>query len=260
MTATKADVIKLLDKKIPSRLLELLLNEYNELKTSYALGRYRPDELSGGRFAEIFLRVLESLGDPTQQFTPIGEQIKRAKVVNYIKNDGGIPDSLRIFVLPLLEVLLDVRNRRDVAHIGDEINPNFSDSRLVNQIADWTLTELIRVFSQRPIIEAQNIVDRINQIHVPIIEEHQGFVKVLDAQLTAADKTLVILYHKQPEPMKDKNLCLWVNYKNPTRYKSIVLGALSTKSYIHYGESGLCFLTQLGIQYIEKNISLELTV
>lgn len=258
MTATKAEITNLLGNKIQNELITLLLEEYQEIKTSFALGRYRPDELSGGRFAEVFLRILESLTNPPQQFTPIGVQINRTKVVNVIKNNGEIPDSLRVFVLPLLEVLLDVRNRRDVAHVGKEINPNFSDSRLVNQIADWTLTELVRIFSQCPIIEAQNLVDRINQIYIPIVGEYQGFIKVLDAQLSASDKTLVILYHKQPEPQNVSDLCSWINYKNPTRYKTAIIGVLNKQAQIHCDIKGLCYLTALGVQYVEKNINLEL--
>lgn len=258
MTVTKVDVTKLLGSKIPSELIKLLLDEYQEIKTHFALGRYRPDELSGGRFAEIFLRILESINDPNQRYTPIGTQINRTKVVSTIKNNGAIPDSLRIYLLPLLEVLLDVRNRRDVAHIGEEINPNFSDSRLVCQIADWTLTELIRIYSQCSISEAQNLVDQINQIRVPIVGEYQGFIKVLDTKLTASDKSLVILYQKQPEPQKDADLCNWVSYKNPTRYKTSILDELNKQAYIHYGNGGMCFITGLGIQYVENNISLEL--
>lgn len=260
MTTIKSDVIKLLENKVPRELLRLLLDEYQEIKTHFALGKYRPDELSGGRFAEVFLRILEAISDPNQQFTPIGVQINRTKVVNTVKNNGAVPDSLRMQVLPLLEVLLDVRNRRNVAHIGQEIDPNFSDSLLVSRIADWALTELIRIFNQCLVSEAQIIVDQINQIRIPIVGEYQGFVKVLDSKLTASDKTLVILYHKQPEPQNDIDLCNWINYKNTTRFKSNILGQLNKEAFIHYGTGGQCFITALGVQYVEKSISMELTV
>ncbi len=258
MIATTQDLINVLSKAIPADLLKILLSEYQDIKTQFALGRYRPDELSGGRYAETYLRILELLGSPTHTYTPIGVHLNRSYVVNSVKNTGSLDPSLRIFVLPLLEVLVDVRNRRNVAHIGYEIDPNFSDSRLVCQLADWSLIELIRLFSQCSIIEAQKIVDRITLISVPIVAEVEGFVRVLDTKLKASEQVLVILHHKQPEAQKDVDLCTWIKYQNFARFKSSVLGGLNKIAFIHYDDKGFCHLLPSGVIHVEKNIELEL--
>lgn len=260
MSVKKSIIVTLLQDTIPIELLNLLINEYLDIKTHFALGKYRPDELSGGRFAEILLRIIESLSSPTKVYTPIGTQLDRTKLVNQLKNNGSLPYSVRFQILPLVEVLLDIRNKRDVAHIGVEINPNFSDSRLVCQLADWSLTELIRIYNDKEVSEAQKIVDQINQIRVPIIGEYSGFKKVLDPKLSAAEKTLVILYQTQPTPQKDLDLCKWVSYQNTTRYKATILRELDSKALIHYDISGDCYLTAVGIRHVEINIKLEILI
>jgi hypothetical protein len=260
MSVLKDEIAARMSQDVPKELLERLLDEYIDLKRQFALGRHRPEELQGGRFAEAFFRILEHLNDPTQSFTPFGQQLNRQRVVNLIRNNGALHHSLRFFVLPILEVLLDVRNRRDVAHVGGDVNPNYADSRLVCQLADWLLVEFIRLYYRCPINEAQSIVDSINQIRIPVVAEVEGFVRVQDTSLTAADRTLVVLYHKSPDKQRDTDLMMWVQYQNPTRYKREILRRLHGEALIHYDKDGYCSLLPKGIMYVEKNISLELTL
>ncbi len=259
INTTKA-LIEALSKEIPIDLLKILLSEYRDIKTQFALGRYRPDELSGGRYAEALIRILEFLGSSTKSYTPVGIQLNRQSIVNSVRNNGALNPSLRVFVLPVLEILLDVRNRRDVAHLGNEINPNYSDSRLVCQLVDWSLIELIRLYIQCPITDAQKIVDRINQIRVPIVAEIQGFIRILNTKLKASDQVLVILYHRQPEAQRDVDLSAWIQYQNVARFKSDILKGLHRSALIHYDSSGYCHILPSGVAYVEKNISLELLI
>jgi hypothetical protein len=258
MSLLRNEVIAKLSRDIPQELCECLLNEYIDLKRQFALGRYRPEELYGGRFAEVLLRILEHLNDPAHPYTPFGQQPDRQKIVNRVKNNAVLHPSLRIFILSNAEILLDVRNRRDVAHVGGDINPNYADSRLVCQLADWSLTELIRLYYQCRIEEAQSVVDRINEVRIPIVAEVEGFVRIQDTSITASDSTLVALYHKKPNKQRDTDLVAWVQYKNPPRYKSEILRRLHDEAFIHYDANGYCTLLPKGVIYVEQNINLEL--
>jgi hypothetical protein len=259
MSVFKNEIVAKLSQDMPRELLELLLDEYTDLKRQFALARYRPQELHGGRFAEIFLRILEHLNDPTQPYTPIGQQLDRQRTINRVKNNGALHPSLRVFIVSSLGILLDVRNRRDVAHIGGDVNPNYADSRLVCQLADWSLAEFIRLYYQCPLEEAQSIVDRISQVRIPIITEVEGFVRIQDTSLSASDRTLVALYHNRPEKQCGTNLMAWVQYKNLSRYKNEILQRLHDNAFIHYAD-GYCSLLPKGVIYVEKNLDLELTL
>ena len=224
MSVDKYEIISKIGREIPQELFERLLDEYVELKLQFALGRHRPEELQGGRFAEILIRILEHLNDPSSSpYTPLGESINRPKIMSLLRRNTNLLDSIRFFITSAIDILLDVRNRRDVAHVGGDVNPNYSDARLIIQLADWSLTELVRIYYKCSINEAQNIVDRINQIKVPVVAEVEGFLRVQNTSLNMRDRTLLALYHKQPEKQRDKDLMEWIQYQNPSRYKNVIL-------------------------------------
>ncbi len=259
MDATKQSIIDRLSPSIPKSLVESLLDEYVQLKHEFILHHWRPDELSGGRFSETYYRILEAMVSPSSSFTPLGKKMQRSAIAASVRNCTAMHESFRFFVLPALDIMLDVRNRRDVAHPGGDVNPNQSDARLVCQLADWTLAELIRVHFQCHVSEAQQLVDRITQVSVPVVVEIDGFLRVQNTKLNAMERTLIALYHKWPEKQQDTDLVKWVQYTNPSRYRSTVLAKMHQDAHIHY-EAGSCTLLPKGRLYVEKNLSLELTL
>lgn len=152
-----------------------------------------------------------------------------------------------------MRVILDVRNKRDVAHVGGEVNPNYSDSLLIVHSADWILTEIVRQYHSCSIDQAAAIVATINENQVPIIDDIDGFIRVLDTSLKARDKVLVILYSKHPDKVSEQNLRKWIEYKNSTDFRNSVLSILHKEALIHHVD-GTCVLTLKGIMYVEKNI------
>lgn len=86
-----------------------------------------------------------------------------------------------------------------------------------------------------------------------------GFVRVQNTSLSAEQKTLLILYYKQPNKVSDSNLIKWIKYKNPSRYRQELLQSLDNKAQIHY-DNGFCTLLPKGIAFVEKNISTDLIV
>jgi len=99
----------------------------------------------------------------------------------------------------------------------------------------------------------------INETKIPVIAEVDNFVRVQNTQLKADQKTLLILYYKQPEKVSDADLIKWTRYTNTSRYRTEILKLLDGEALIHY-ENGFCTLLPKGIIYVEKNINPELIV
>ncbi|MGK7955533.1 MAG: hypothetical protein AB4063_09775 [Crocosphaera sp.] len=155
--------------------------------------------------------------------------------------------------------MLDIRNQRDIAHVGGEVSPNYSDFLLVSHAADWILVELIRNYHTNSIDEARKIVESINETKIPVIVEIDDFVRVQNTTLKAEEKTLLILYHKQPNKVSDTDLIKWIKYSNSSRYKTKILKALDDEVLIHY-DNGFCTILLKGIHYVENKIDLELII
>lgn len=257
MSVQKNNVIAALSPPLPRDVVTKLLDEYQEIKEHFFLRRFRPNELNGGRFAEAVLRLIEFAD--TGSYTPLGHGLKADEIIRNAERNTALHESERFFIPRQARILLDVRNRRDVAHIGGDVSPNYSDSLFVSHAADWILTELIRLHYACPIDQANQIVTNINEIRIPIVATINGFVRVQNTRLMVRDKVLVILYHKDPELVKDSSLITWTRYTKPSRFRSDVLEKLDAEALIHY-QSGSCALLPKGKRFVEQAIPLDLLV
>lgn len=257
MSIQRLTIEKALSLKLPQDVVISLLDQYQHIKQQFFLRKFQPSELNAARFGECVLRLIQFLD--TGSYTPLGKQLKTENIINRAKNNTNLPDGIRFLIPQLTRVLLDVRNKRNVAHVGGEVDPNYSDSLFVSHSVDWILIELIRNYHVNSIDEARKIVESINETKIPVIAEVDGFVRVQNTSLSAELKTLLILYYKQPNKVSDSNLAKWIKYKNISRYRKELLQSLDDKAQIHY-ENGFCTLLPKGIAFVEKNISTDLIV
>jgi hypothetical protein len=256
MGVAKSQVIAALSPPLPLDIVTHLLDDYTEIKQNYAFHKFRPSELNGARFAESVLRLIEH--QDTGSYTPFGTPLDSERIVNRVSNNTSLHESLRFFIPRLARILLDVRNRRDVAHVGGDVSPNLSDSLLTVHTTDWILTEVLRIFYNCSIDAAKKIAESINEVSIPVIADVDGFVRVQNTNLGHREKVLAILYYKNPSKVRDMDLMKWTRHTHSTRFKAI-LKDLDDASLIHY-EDGLCTLLPKGVIYTEKNIPMDLLV
>ncbi len=58
-----------------------------------------------------------------------------------------------------LQLIYDIRNKRDIAHLGKGIDPNLQDATIVVSCTDWTMAEFVRLYHSVPAGEAQRIIE-----------------------------------------------------------------------------------------------------
>jgi hypothetical protein len=260
MSVNRAAISSVISPPFPSDITDHLLEEYVHIKQQFFLRKYQPSELNGGRFAECLVRLLEFL--TTGTYTPFGTSFGTGvtdRVLNGALSNTALPETMRFYMSKLGRVLLDIRNKRDVAHVGGKVSPNYSDSLLVCQAADWILTDLIREYATCPIDVAQRLVRNINEVKIPIVAEVDGFVRVQKTELSMRDRTLVVLYYKQPAKVRDTDIAKWILYKNTSRYRTEILVQLHNEALIHYAD-GCATLLHKGERYVELHVGMELLV
>ena len=119
MSIAKNQVIAALSPPLPNEIVTHLLDEYQDIKQHLALRKFRPSELNGGRFAECVLRLIQSLGN--QSYTPFGTSLGNSdSIIKGVEQNTSLHESMRFFIPRLARIMLDVRNRRDVAHVGGD--------------------------------------------------------------------------------------------------------------------------------------------
>lgn len=240
---------------VPDVLVDAFEREFGNLEARFARRDWSAAELNGGRLAEALFRYME--WKRTGSFTPLGNQIDRLGIVRCVKNDTSLPDGIRFHVRRCADLLLDFRNKRDVAHLGREIDVDEMDAHLVMRVAAWALSEIVRVEGGLPAEQAQRLINRLSATHLPLVDDVDGNLIVLATNLPAAQRALVALYHTYPEPLGTTALRQAVQYEHAWRFRNQVLKGEQDKRHLHVRDDDV-YLTRKGVAWVEQNIDMEL--
>lgn len=244
---------------LPLGLRTELLDCFRGIMSNYVERRWRATELDGGRFCEIVYTVVD--GSLAGQFP-----VKAAKPSNMFQSCIDLekkhkPDpnrigdrSLRIMIPRLLPVLYEIRNNRNVGHVGGDVNPDHMDAEAVQSMASWLMAELVRIFHGVSTREAEEAVDALVERKSPLIWEVEGAKRVLNHKLSAKDQTLLLLHHSTGW-ISAEQLVKWVEYSNPAVYRSKVLKPIHDQRLIEYDvENRRARISPKGAQDVEARL------
>jgi hypothetical protein len=215
-------------------LADTLLEEFDEIQQRYAAGDLRPSELGGARFSEAAFRICQQVC--IGRHTPVGKGLPR--VDRLLAELEAVPtasadDTFRLHIPRTLRLIYDLRNKRDVAHLGAGVSPNHADAELVLSCAGWVVAEIVRVAHQCSADEAQAIVDALVERRTPLLYDDGDIVRVLDPSLKYKDQVLLVLHHFHPESATARRLFEIVGYSHFGQFQSRILKGLHREAYIH---------------------------
>ncbi|MEH6525892.1 MAG: hypothetical protein V7723_07435 [Sneathiella sp.] len=236
---------------IDSQLVDELLDSYEEAKANYYEGGHRLSAVEGGRFCEAAFRVLEICS--TGNFTPLGKSLNTEKLISFLSNltANSFPDSIRLYIPRALRIVYDIRNNRDAAHLADGIDPNLQDATLVVSVLDWVLSEFVRLYHEISADEATSLIENLVSRKAPIVQEFDGFLKVLNPKLKASEFCLVLLYHKGSEGAKYNDIESWVLPAMQTNLRRTLTRLSLDKAFIHQNKNHY-LITNTGIAEVER--------
>jgi len=117
------------------------------------------------------------------------------------------------------------------------------------------MTELISLYYTSSLEEAQKLVDTIVARKVPLIQDFDGYPKLLNPRLSVSNKILVLLYYKDAEGASISELRRWIKTKSSSHIPTTLTNLQHEKGYVHRDDSR-CYITRAGILFVEKNIPL----
>jgi hypothetical protein len=179
---------------LPATLRDELLGAFNQIVKNFRERRWEPSELNGGKFCEVVYTILKGYADgayPTRARKP--RNMLRA-CQNLESEAAGSPRSIRIQIPRMLIALYEIRNNRNVGHVGGDVDPNHMDAVCVLQMSKWIMAELVRVLHGVTTDEAPAIVDGLVERDAPLIWEVDGKKRVLRTDIGMRDKTLLLLH------------------------------------------------------------------
>lgn len=243
---------------LPFELRAALLLSFQEIASNYAEHRWESSELHGGKLCEVVYTIL----DGAISGTFAGAASKPANMYEACRSLERTPSvptrigdrSLRVLIPRMLPVLYEIRNNRGVGHVGGDVNPNFLDATAVYSMSSWVLAELIRIFHQVSVSEAQEVVDALIERKHPLIWEIDELRRILDPKMDKKDQALLLL-HQKPAWVPVLDLFNWVEYSTIGNFRNRVMTPFHEQRLLEFDrQKDRARISPLGIKMVETSI------
>jgi hypothetical protein len=238
---------------LPVQLRSELIASFNEIAKNYRERRWEPSELNGGKLCEVAYSIIRGFADrayPKRASKPRN----LLKACQEMEQATSAPRSIRIQIPRMIVALYEIRNNRNVGHVGGDVDPNHMDALCVLQMAKWIVAELVRVLHAVDVDEAAVIVEALVERETPLIWEVNGARRVLHTSLSMRDKTLLLL-HASDGPLVETDLVSWVEHTNASVYRRDVLRKSHKARLVEYDASAKTVtISPRGIELVETEI------
>jgi hypothetical protein len=192
--------------------------------------------LHGGRLSEIVYTILDGQAKKSYASTP-SKPANFPDACRKLENNRlpHVPHSFQILIPRMLPALYDVRNKRNVGHVGGDVDPNYMDSTTVLSMANWIMAELVRVFHSLTTKQAQQVVDTLVEVRIPVIwDDGSGIKRVLRPGLKLQEQLLLLIAVAVPD-VSSKQLLEWIEYDDPKYFMRTIRG-MHSKRLIEFTE------------------------
>ncbi|MGE0635937.1 MAG: hypothetical protein AB7G44_06895 [Bacteroidia bacterium] len=236
---------------------EKIIDVYIELKKRYAKSffsdEYDTVGISSGKFCEYVFRFLEF--EIFKKYTPFENHISNfPNELNKLTQapSASANESLRVIIPRALLLIYTLRNKRGIGHIGGDVQANEIDIATIVKNTDWVICELIRIYHNLRLEEAQLIVNSLNIKILPDIWHVDGKKRILKDGLSFSEKTLLLLYNELDNSANLKDLFSWIEYSSLSMFKSKVIQNLHKDKLVELDSKTLnVTISPKGIQSIE---------
>ncbi len=177
---------------IPDGLRNPLIDEYQNIVRNYMERRWTPSELSGGKFCEIVYTILDGFSSGNYASSPMKPD-NFVAACRKLETNTSNPRSFQILIPRILPALYEIRNNRGVGHVGGDVDPNHIDASAVLSMTSWIMAELIRIFHNMPIHDAQKLADSLVDRRTPLVWQSGDIRRVLEPTMTMGNQILVLL-------------------------------------------------------------------
>lgn len=239
---------------LPGQLREELVAAFKSIVKNYRERRWEPAELNGGKFCEVVYSILKGIADgkvPARASKPRNMVLACQKLET---DAAGASRSIRIQIPRMLIALYEIRNNRNVGHVGGDVEPSHMDAVCVLQMAKWIMAELVRVLHEMNVDEASTLVEGLVERDTPQIWEVNGKRRVLTTRLSMRDKTMLLL-HAASGPLSEADLVSWTEHSNAGVYRRDVLRKLHRERLIEHDASyRTAHISPLGIAEVEARL------
>lgn len=224
---------------ISPQLADELVGDFVKLRQDCATGTL--ERASPGKFVEVFVQVLQFLGQGAYEDKPNVDDYLGRKA----DHEGAVPEGLRICGARLARAIYALRSKRNIVH-KNAIDPNRFDLALAHQGASWIMAELLRNATSISMHEAGALIELIQTPVGTLVEEIDG-TRIVHADTSVRGEILILLHSHYPERAPQSSILSAMSARSPGSVRNR-LGEMRTAKLIHGDKKTGYRLTQSGYQ------------
>jgi hypothetical protein len=239
--------------ELPAGLRAELLEAFSQIVKNYRERRWEPSELNGGKLCEIAYSIIR--GEADGKMPPRAKKPKNiVEACKAMEQEQGVSRSFRIQIPRMLVALYEIRNNRNVGHVGGDVDPNHMDAVCVLQMSKWVMAELVRVLHGTDVDTASEVVESLVERDTPLIWVVNGKKRVLATKLRSKDKMLLLL-HASESAVSESDMVSWIEHSNPSVFRRDVVKPAHRARLLEY-DAGLrsLHISPTGVAYVEDNL------
>lgn len=225
--------------RVDDEFRDKIIDSYIELKKRYIKSFFNDEHdsvgLTSGKFCEIIFRFLEK--EVLDKFTPFDKHISNFPAelnkLSQAKATSG-NESLRVIIPRALAFIYTLRNKRGIGHSGGEVEANSIDIGTIVKSADWIICELIRLYHNLTLEEAQGVIDSLNIKAIPEIWNIDENRRVIKDGFSFPQKVLLLLYNETDNKSSLNQLYDWCEYSTLSNFKNRIINPLHKKKLIEF--------------------------
>jgi hypothetical protein len=239
---------------VPESLEDELFAKYREIERNFRERRWEPAELNGGKLSEVAYTILRGHVEGTFPDKATKPSNFYDACLGLSKAPESFGKSVRIQLPRILVALYEIRNNRNVGHIGGDVDPNHMDAVCVLHMAKWVVSELIRIFHGVTLAQASDLVEALSEREIPLVWDTGSIKRVLNTSLTMMEKTLVLLY-SDSSPIPEQSLIKSLEHSNSSVYRRDILRKAHKQRLIEYDPTTkTARISPLGSARVESDI------
>ena len=241
---------------LPDDFRKRIAKTYADLKSAFQDSQHELCGLRGGKFAETVLRYLQesltgthvSFGQSIRNFAEECDKLERLP-----KSSGT--ESFRILIPRALRFLYTLRNKRDIGHVGGDVDANKIDAATCVRVADWCMCEILRVVHTLSLEDAQALLDSIAVRQTALVWDVQGKKRLLIRGLDYRSQVLVFLHAQSADGVPIEDLFSWTEHSNKSNFRTAVIGGLHEQRLVEYDrDTDFVFISPIGVARVEDDI------
>lgn len=243
-----SNIFKVLSNSLPQNYVNLVKQEYNELKNSY----YSEDKIKVGIHSGKLCELISSLLC-YQEFNQV-EDLNNINFNNNIqKLEGGgqkkkpHEEVSRLMIPKVLRSVYTIRNKRNVAHIKT-VDPSKVDLKFINISVDWIISQILIIYCNVNNDEVVKYFEQISLDDFRKVERFEDGDIVFNApDLSFTNKLLFILGDFYNKGRIDEDTILKISKPKKNNYIRTYLNRMEKNTLVHINEEGIK-LTKWGME------------